>query len=140
MAEEIYDSFKYRVPKMKLDVYSIDEIKALRTKVGINYKLKRAAMKIQRWWKMNKPSAEGKMQFKDVLFFVSKVTIIQKWWKSQLAMRILILLKNKKINAAKTLQRAFRRHLAAIKTEQKGQMKETFDYFDDMRNRYRHQS
>ena len=71
LADDIYRKYKYRIPDIKLSVYSLEEISTvIKTKAQINYKLKKAAVKIQRWWKSVRPSTKDNLKFKDVHFLL----------------------------------------------------------------------
>jgi hypothetical protein len=115
------------------------DLRKIRSKCVVKKKQNDSATRIQKWWRVVKPSSDGNFCFFKSIFKVRAILRIQRWW-------IQINLKQKwlkkyqtKMSAASTVQRYLRRYREFLKDRQLKKMYETFDFFEKWRDKIRQQ-
>lgn len=105
----------------------------MRRKFDIQIKHNNAAIKLQKWWKRNRPSVRPKYDLAKVTTLLQKIKLIQQFWRGYLQM------KKDKANlkyytdAARKIQKAFREAYVFRRNAQFQIMNDNYKYFEKLR-------
>lgn len=110
LAEKIKQEFNVKISQNQIYASNQHDLLTLREKLKINLKMKEAAVRLQNWWRNNRPSKNKfpKFNIYELKIRLEKIAKIQKWWKRMLAKKSRKIEIKRRNDAAKCIQTKLR--------------------------------